>query len=152
MEKLLLAGVFACLTFGLCAQERTISGRVTDTEGGGPLPGVSVIIKGTSTGTTTDSEGSYSINASTGNILSFSFIGYETQEVTVGPQTTIDVVMAASTQTLGEVVVIGYGTRERKDLTGSISAVQSKDIETIPFASPQFALQGHRCACHQPER
>ena len=142
MKRILLAGCCLLMAFVAFAQQRSITGRVTDGADGGPLPGVSIIVKGTSTGTTTDADGNYSINASPENVLTFSFIGYETREMAVGTQTSIDVVMAASAQTLGEVVVIGYGTREKKDLTGSISAVQSKDIESIPFASPQFALQG----------
>jgi len=122
-------------------QQAGISGLVTDNSGG-PLPGVSIVLKGTSTGTTTDADGRYNIPAMPEDVLVFSFIGYETREIAVGHQTTIDVKMQTSMQELSEVVVIGYGTREKKDLTGSISAVQSKDIESIPFASPQFAIQG----------
>lgn len=122
-------------------QQASVSGTVSDEEGL-PLPGVNVLLKGTSTGTTTDADGNYSIVVPADGVLAFSFIGYETQEVAVGQRTTIDVTMTPSAETLSEVVVIGYGTRERKDLTGSISAVQAKDIESIPFASPQFALQG----------
>lgn len=132
-------------TGGVVVEAQVPQGVVTGTvrdNTGGSLPGVSVLVKGTTTGTATDSDGRYSIPASPDNVLVFSFIGYETQEILVGQRTSIDVTMAVSTQTLGEVVVIGYGTREKKDLTGSISAVQSKDIESIPFASPQFALQG----------
>lgn len=122
-------------------QQATVTGVVTD-ERGGSLPGVSILVKGTSTGTATDVDGRYSIAASPQDVLVFSFIGFETQEIAVGQQSTIDLVMHESTQTLGEVVVIGFGTRERKDLTGSISAIQSDEIEKVPFASPQFALQG----------
>jgi TonB-dependent starch-binding outer membrane protein SusC len=142
MKRFLLAAICVLTALVGSAQQRSVSGRVTDASDGGPLPGVSIILKGTSTGTTTDANGDFSIDASADDVLSFSFIGYETQEVAVGQQTSIDVQLPVATQTLGEVVVIGYGTRERKDLTGSISAVKSKDIESIPFASPQFALQG----------
>jgi TonB-dependent starch-binding outer membrane protein SusC len=142
MKRFLLVAICVLTALVGSAQQRSVSGRVTDASDGGPLPGVSIILKGTSTGTTTDANGDFSIDASADDVLSFSFIGYETQEVAVGQQTSIDVQLPVATQTLGEVVVIGYGNRERKDLTGSISAVKSKDIESIPFASPQFALQG----------
>lgn len=122
-------------------QPATITGVITD-ERGSPLPGVSVLVRGTNNGTASDVDGNYSIIAAPESMLVFSFIGYETQEIPVGQRTAINITMQPSTQTLSEVVVIGYGTREKKDLTGSISAVQSKDIESIPFASPQFALQG----------
>ena len=142
MRKILLVGCCSLMAVSLYAQQLTVTGRVTDGTNGSALPGVSILVKGTSQGTTTDADGNYSINASSENVLSFSFIGYETQEITVGQRSTIDISMAASAETLGEVVVIGYGSREKKDLTGSISAIQAKDIESVPFASPQFALQG----------
>jgi TonB-dependent starch-binding outer membrane protein SusC len=124
------------------AQQRAVTGRVTDAADGSGIPGVSIVVKGTNNGTVTDAEGSYSIQAAPTDVLSFSFIGYETQEISVGEQTAISPTLAVSTETLQEVVVIGFGERERKDLTGSVGTIDSKDIESTPFASPQFAIQG----------
>ena len=142
MKKILLAGCCLLVAAALHAQQRTVTGKVTDQTDGSGLPGVSILVKGTSQGTATDADGNYSVDASSDNVLIFSFIGYETQEVTVGERSTIDISMVTATETLGEVVVIGYGTREKKDLTGSISAIQGDEIASVPFASPQFALQG----------
>lgn len=142
MKRFLLTFCCMCMLLGLQAQQRTVTGRVTDETDGSTLPGVSIVVKGTSRGTVTDNSGAYSLPVSNTDILVFTFIGFEQQEITVGERTNIDVVMRTSVNELQEVVVIGYGERERKDLTGSISTVKSEDIASVPFASPQFALQG----------
>ncbi|HEY9486771.1 MAG TPA: TonB-dependent receptor [Chryseosolibacter sp.] len=142
MKKVLLAGCCFLMALTVHAQQRTVTGTVTDGTDGGPLPGVSILVKGTSQGTAADAFGNFSIDVSPEDVLVFSFIGYESQEIGVGQRSTINISMVQSAETLGEVVVIGFGTRQKKDLTGSISAIQSKDIESVPFASPQFALQG----------
>ncbi|HHC79487.1 MAG TPA: SusC/RagA family TonB-linked outer membrane protein, partial [Flavobacteriia bacterium] len=98
----------------LHAQERTISGVVTDESG--PLPGVSIIIKGTTTGTETDFDGKYTIKANTGDVLVYSFIGMTKQEKTVGTSNVIDVVMEAD-NVLDEVVVVAYGTANKETIT-----------------------------------
>ena len=104
--------------FEQTARDKTITGKVTD-ENDQPMQGVSVTIKGASTGVTTDLEGNYTITVPDNGILVFSFVGFEDQEIAVGDQTTINVVLtAASSQQLGEVVVIGYGTANKRDLTG----------------------------------
>jgi TonB-linked SusC/RagA family outer membrane protein len=123
-------------------QRVTISGTVRDAVGA-PLPGVTVLVEGTTNGTVTDVDGQYEVTAEEGSILVFSFIGYETVRMTVGAQTVIDVTMSEDAQALDEVVVIGFGERKKKDITGSIGIVESKAIERIPFTSPQFALQGN---------
>ena len=102
------------------AQERTISGTVTDETG--PLPGVNVIIKGTNQGTQTDFDGKYSLAASQGDILVFSYVGMTTQEITVGNSDTINVILVGS-NVLEEVVVVGYGTTTKKSFTGTASVV-----------------------------
>lgn len=123
-------------------QQKPISGKVTDSSGGS-LPGVSVVVKGTTIGTTTDSNGNYSLsNIPENAILKFSFIGMKTEEVAVGSKTVINTTLEEETIGIEEVVAIGYGTRLRKDVTGSISTVTAKGIENTPFASPEFALQG----------
>lgn len=120
-----------------------ISGQVTDGVDGAPLPGVNVLEKGTSNGVATDAEGKFSLNVSSeASILVFSFIGYVTQEVTVGTQSVINVQMASDINTLNEVVVVGYGTQEKSDITGSISSVKGSDFANLPVSSTQQALQG----------
>lgn len=122
----------------------TVRGVVTSEDDGLPLPGVSILVQNTETGTVTDFDGSYIIDVpSAESVLIFSFVGFRTEEIVVGNRTTINLIMRSDVGTLDEVVVIGYGQRAKKDLTGSISTVSSRDIEKIPYASPEFALQGN---------
>lgn len=119
-----------------------VTGKVTE-EGGEPLPGVNVLIKGTSVGTTTDVDGRYSLEVADGNaVLVFSFIGYVSQEVVVGNQTVIDLVLSADVQALEEVVVVGYGTVKKSDLTGAVSSVNSDAIARTNPVQAARALQG----------
>ncbi len=113
------------LTSVILAQDRTVSGTVSDGSGNA-MPGVNVVIKGTSSGTTTDGSGKYAISAGTGAELVFSFIGYATQQVAVGNRTTIDITMAEDTQQLSEVVVTALGIeRSTKTLASSVTTVNS---------------------------
>ena len=122
-------------------QSIRITGKVTDK--GESLPGVSVVVKGTTTGTTTDNEGNYTINVpSESTILVFSYIGYTTSEFRVGTRSSINVELAEDVQVMEEVVVIGYGTRAKKDLTGAISQISSEEISRQVGLSPQLAMQG----------
>ncbi len=122
--------------------EFAVRGRVTDERGGG-LPGVSVVIKGTTTGTTTDAEGNYSITSPDGNAtLVFSFIGYTSQEVAISNQSTVNVSLVPDVQALSEIVVIGYGTQERTDVTGSVASVSAADLRRAPVATVNEAIQG----------
>ncbi|WP_338872885.1 TonB-dependent receptor [Spirosoma sp. SC4-14] len=124
------------------AQGRTVTGTVTD-PAGASLPGVSVQIKGTQRGTNTDADGKYSINNVPDNAtLVFSFIGYTSQEVAVGNRSTADVKLADDAKALEEVVVVGYGTAKRKDLTGSVVQVSSKDFNAGVNPNPLQAIQG----------
>ncbi len=129
------------VSFSVSAQV-SISGTVTDNTDFG-LPGVSVVVQGTTIGVLTNMDGTYTIEVpSTSSVLSFSFIGYVTQEVAVGNQTTINVVLAEDIQQLDEVVVVGYGTQAKKDITGSVSVVTAESLAesaSVTFAS---ALQG----------
>ena len=125
-------------------QTITITGVVVDA-GNDPLPGVNVGIKGTSTGTTTDFNGAFSIAVpSTNTVLRFSYIGFMTQEITVGNQRVINVTMAEDVTQIGEVVVVAYGTVKKKDLTGSISSIDNKLLVTQPAAASSLtkALEG----------
>ena len=111
------------------AQERTISGTVTD-KAGVPLPGVSIVVSGSITGAITNVDGVYSLNVpADATQLMFSFVGMTTQLIEIGDQTIIDAVMEKDAIGLEEVVVIGYGTARKKDLTGAIVNVQSEDLE-----------------------
>ena len=136
---------FACFLVVLQAAGQTgadkVTGRVTD-ENGEAIPGVTVLVKGTSTGTVTDLQGQYAIDVDQGNTLVFSFVGYFTKEVTVGNQSVINVTLTEDVKSLEEVVVVGYGTQRKKDLTGSIGVVTSKDIEANTISTPDQALQG----------
>jgi TonB-linked SusC/RagA family outer membrane protein len=123
------------------AQQHSITGTVKD-KSGSTLPGVSVIIKGTTIGTVTNSDGVYSISASADHTLSFSFIGYKSQEILVGQQSTIDIELEEDIETLNEVVVIGYGEVKRENVTGAISSISGEELlKTRPTTFDQ-ALQG----------
>ncbi|HLZ15882.1 MAG TPA: SusC/RagA family TonB-linked outer membrane protein, partial [Cyclobacteriaceae bacterium] len=143
MRKILqLKIVFVVLLFSgaAWAQTRTISGKVTSVEDGTPLPGVNVVVKGTTNGTTTDADGKYSLSLSEGaTTLTFSFIGLATQQVDIGDRTIVDIQMANDVKQLSEIVVVGYGTQERKDLTGSLASVKGSDISNL--ATPSFDQQ-----------
>ncbi|MDJ1484242.1 SusC/RagA family TonB-linked outer membrane protein [Cytophagaceae bacterium YF14B1] len=123
--------------------QKTVSGKVTDAADGSGLPGVSVSVKGTTTGTTTDASGSYSLSIPGDNTtLVFSFVGYVTQEIAVGNRSSVTVSLAADVQSLQEVVVIGYGEQRKEDATGAVVALGSKDFNKGVIASPEQLLQG----------
>ncbi len=123
------------------AQDQQISGKILDEAGAG-LPGASVLVKGTSTGTVTDMDGNFSISAGSSDVLVISFIGYKTQEVTVGNRSTIEVALEVDAEQLEEVVVVGYGTQKRAQVTGAIGSVAAEEIVANPVATVDQALQG----------
>ena len=134
--------VWLCTNHAALAQERKVSGSVKD-EQGGSLPGVNVIIKGTPNGTVTDESGNFSLNVpGPESVLVFSFIGYTTQEVSVGAQAVISVSMSPDVKTLTEVVVTGYASQEKKDITGSVGVVKAKELAQIPAPNAETLLQG----------
>ena len=120
----------------------TVSGTITSAVDGEPLPGVSILIKGTSVGTISDINGAYTINTESEDILQFSFIGYESQEILVGNRTTIDVVLEEDLEQLEEVVVVGYGTQRKADLTGSVVRVTTEETTDLPNFSVLQSIQG----------
>ncbi len=124
------------------AQNATIKGKVTDATTGETLIGVSVSVKGTSNGTQTDVNGAYSLTAPSTATLTFTYIGYATQEIPVGGNTNIDVKMLAKASELQQVVVIGYGTQRKVDNTGSVSSVKGTEISKQASTNPLSALQG----------
>lgn len=128
--------------FRIVQQNRTVSGTVTD-DSGEPVVGVTVHVKGTTAGTITGLDGTYTLDIPGGTqVLVFSFIGMQTQEVTVGSQSTVNVTLASGVVDLDEVVAVGYGTQQRGSITGAISSVTADDIQELPVSSAGSALQG----------
>jgi TonB-linked SusC/RagA family outer membrane protein len=120
-----------------------VKGRVTSAEGGDPLPGVNVIVKDTNIGTVTDIDGNYSITVpDENNILVFSFIGFTTQAIAINGRSNIDVALTEDVQSLEEIVVVGYGTQKRANVTGAVSTVTGEDIAQRPITNTASALQG----------
>jgi TonB-linked SusC/RagA family outer membrane protein len=136
----LLGMLVVCLQ--LLAQTRTITGRVTDAQGNG-VPNASVTIKGTNSGTTTNADGSYTISVpASARTLVISSVGFGAREVTIGNQTTIPVSLTAAESSLDEIVVTGYTQRRKRDEAGAISTIRSGEIENLPVASLDKAMQG----------
>lgn len=128
---------------GLQAQEVKVSGTVLSEEDGQPLIGVNILIKDTSTGTITDFDGGYELTVPNPDVtLVFSYIGYQPQEVELAGRSSLDLVMQPAGELLDEVVVVGYGTQRRSDLTGAISSVKAEELQRIPSANLEQALQG----------
>lgn len=135
---------FLCLFFTsiTLAQDITVNGVVSDETDKLPLPGVSVLVKGTKTGTTTDASGRYALSAPANATLVFTYLGYATREVALNNQTTLNITMSSTSQELEQVVVVGYGTQRKRDLTGSVAQVKGEDLARQPVQTPTQALQG----------
>jgi len=124
-------------------RQTTIQGNVTDAITGDPLPGVNIFVPGTTIGTSTDNNGQYSLNVpENADTLAFSYIGYITQRVAINNRTQIDIQLEPTTITSSQIVVVGYGTQRKSDLTGSISTVKGTDVSRIPTTNVDNALQG----------
>lgn len=139
--KKLLSIFLITLTFHAFSQEKSISGSVKD-ETGTPLLGVTILIKGVAKGTVTDFDGNFSLKAKPSDILVFSYLGTETKEVAVGDQTTINVSLTKSDTTLEEIVVVGYGSVKKSDLTGSVSSIKAEEITKVGAVGLDQALAG----------
>ena len=123
--------------------QQAVKGKVTEAAGGTALPGVGVIIKGTTIGAATDFDGNYTLeNVKPADILVFSYVGFNTQSITVGNNTTINIILTESAESLDEVVIIGYGTVEKKDKTGAAVKVSAKDLNQGTLVDPIQAIQG----------
>ncbi|AEI51235.1 TonB-dependent receptor plug [Runella slithyformis DSM 19594] len=122
--------------------EQLVKGRISDAEKGEALPGVSVLVRGTQRGTTTNANGDYVLSVPDNATLVFSYVGYLSQEVAVGNQTTVNIALKADTKSLQEVVVVGYGTQKKADLTGSVATVEIEQLLTRPAADVTNMLQG----------
>ncbi|WP_194777391.1 SusC/RagA family TonB-linked outer membrane protein [Pararhodonellum marinum] len=141
-KKLSVLLVLLLFSSAMVLAQRTVTGQITDEFGEG-LPGVTVLLKGTTTGTATDIEGNYSLNVpSNESILVFSFVGYLNKEEVVGNRTIVSVAMNPDVQTLSEMVVTGYAVQERKDITGAVATVKSEDLMAVPSATVENQLQG----------
>ena len=144
MKKLLqwaLMFVIFCPVLSF-AQEKTVTGKVTDDVSGAGLPGVSVLLKNTPKGVNTDANGNFSIAAKASDVLVFSFVGFDKQEVTIGNKMQIEVTLKTDTKNLEEVVVVGYGTQKKANVTGSMSSFSAKELDQRPIARVDQALVG----------
>ena len=144
-SRLLLISLLVISTLSVHAQNVSnmkISGTVSDNATNESIPGVNVVVKNSQTGSITDTNGKYSINAPVGGTLVFSYIGYENMEVKVGTQVKIDVRLMVSVLSIDEVVAIGYGKTTKKEITGSISTVKEDDFNRGSFNNPIGLLQG----------
>jgi TonB-linked SusC/RagA family outer membrane protein len=139
-----LVALFFLLSASSAIAQTTVTGRITSGSDGTALPGVSVLVKGTTNGATTDNEGRFTLNVADAgsSVLVTSFIGFASQEIPVNNRTSIDVVMAEDITLMNEVVIIGYGTQKRSDLTGAVGSVNAEKLKERPSASLNQALSG----------
>lgn len=142
MKKAVLALLIFMCSLGVYAQGIQVKGVVTSADDGQPISGVSVVVKGSTTGTITDFNGNYTISAPGNSTLIFSFVGMKSQEVSVNMQSSINVVLTTEQTNIDEVVVVGYGTQKKSVITGAISSVKSKDLEKVAPGRVDQALQG----------
>ena len=141
IKTLLLLSLASFIFVHSNGQMITVKGRVVDLKKN-TLPGANVIVKGTTNGTITDVNGAYSLQANPNQVLIFSFIGYISQEQAIEGKTEINVSLAENLNTLGEVVVVGYGTQNTRDISTAIVSVKADDLEKTPVPSLDQALQG----------
>ena len=135
--------LFLLVNIMMNAQERKVTGKVTSSEDLLGLPGANVYIKGSSVGASADMDGNYTVIVSEKNaVLVFNYVGYQTVEVPLGNKTVVNVSLKADTKNLDEVVVVGYGTRKKSDITGSVSSVTAKELTAYPLLNAEMALQG----------
>ncbi|WP_335695417.1 TonB-dependent receptor [Spirosoma montaniterrae] len=137
----LLLSWFLCIT--AFAQDRRLTGRVLDGNDNSPLPGANVVIKGTQTGVVTDANGQFTLQLPAGRtVLTVSAIGFATQEATIGNQSDLAITLTPDIKTLSEVVVTGYGTQSKKDITGAVASIDSKALLAVPITNAAQGLQG----------
>lgn len=145
MKELFTKGLFLLVlafTVTVHAQEINVTGMVTDSNTGIPIPGVNVVEKNTNNGAATDFDGNYSIRTTIGNVLVFSYLGYQTQEITVSDQRVIDISLTEDAALLDEVVVVGYSTQKRESVTGALQTVTGEDLRNITTPSVENMLTG----------
>lgn len=142
IKQLILSVAILLSSYGMFAQQQTITGTVYTATDNVPLPGVSVTIKNTSKGTTTDFDGVFFIQASSSDVLEFSYIGFEAQEVALGGTNNLTITLQEAVSALEEIVVVGYGTQRKKEVTGAVSVLSSENIEKTNPTRIENALQG----------
>jgi len=143
LKVVMLSAVQLMFIFSAFSQNILVSGKVTDAQTGEGVPGATVSVKGTTTGTITNADGTYQLNVpDTNSMLLFSFVGYAPQEILINSRTKIDVALQVMTTELDEVVAIGYGTVKKRDITGSVSSVSGETLEAIPVTSAAEAMAG----------
>jgi len=142
VRSLLMLLVLLSFIVPVFAQQTEVGGTVTSSDDGTPLPGVSIVLKGTSTGTVTDADGNFSLNVPNDGILIFSFIGFQEQEVPINGRNQINVVMQPDVTDIEEVVVVGYGVQKKVNLSGAVNAIDTKELESRPIVNLSQGLQG----------
>jgi TonB-dependent starch-binding outer membrane protein SusC len=140
-KSLIFTALLLLAYYAGVSQSRVITGRVTD-ESNSPLPGVNIVVKGTANGTVSDAQGGFSLNVNSNDVLVFSFIGYKTREVAVGAQSSVTVSLAPDVIALSEVVVTGYGTQSKRDITGAVGTVNTEQLLSVPSTNVAQAMQG----------
>lgn len=133
-----MAGIYA----GLGQQYQAITGTVTGESDGSPIPGVAVVVQGTTVGTITDFDGTFTINAASDAVLVFSYLGFKSETVALNGRSTVNITLEEDTQALDEVVVVGYGTQKKSDLTGSVSIVDVGEAKKVITPDVAKMLQG----------
>ena len=133
--------MFVCFASVSATAQQTVSGKITS-DNGESLIGVTVLVQGTTIGTVTDIDGNFSLDTPPNSVLEISYIGYKPQTVPVNGQSTINFTLDSDAEVLNEVVVIGYGTIQKSDVTGSVSSVTSEELEAFPVLNAGQALQG----------
>jgi len=129
-----------------------VSGTVTDAETGEPIPAANVVVLGTMVGTSTNADGEYSLNVpDNAEVLQFSYLGYKTLDVAVNGRSVVDVALEPDLLALGDIVVVGYGTQQRQEVTGAITSVRSEEIQNVPVSSFENALQGRMAGVNVAE-
>lgn len=124
------------------AQQIVVEGTVKSSEDNMPVPGVNVVVKGTTRGTSTDFDGKYTISVASGETLEFSYVGFKTVDVVINNQRRLDIVLQADVAALDEVVVIGFGTQKKSDLTGAVSSIKSVELLKQPAVNAVQSIQG----------
>ena len=137
-----LTVLLMCSTLVGFAQQRSVSGKVKSSDDGSVIPGVNILEKGTTNGTVSDADGSYTINVGANATLVFSFVGYVTQEVVAGSQTSVSVTLVSDVTSLSEVVVVGYGTQDKREITGAAVTLKSESFNKGNINDPSQLLQG----------
>ncbi|MBK7215409.1 MAG: carboxypeptidase-like regulatory domain-containing protein [Bacteroidales bacterium] len=142
MKAIILVVMFL-LSGGYVMAQKTITGTVTDAADGKTIPAVTVVVKGTTRGTTTDINGAFSIRVNENErVLVFSFMGMKTQEISIDGKSVVNVVMESERVSLDEVVVVGYGSMKKSDLTGSVASIKTDELRKIPVNSFDQGIQG----------